>query len=399
MHRSLLEFKMETSTVDNNGTRRQANNGIAQNLPPDILHDIFSMFPLELILRCKEVCKTWYKAIKEYPSFAYLLLKRSSDHPPSYILEDIGPSTKLFFMDAADGKAREIRLDPVEMRPRSSWNGLLLCVAPRPNLHPTMVCNPITKEQIVLPEIDVPAVPENQVGIGFDPSINKYKVARMYPLGKNEEDKHSLCEIITLGENSWRKMGLPFKVLPIKTGRAIFWEGALHWICSGKEERRKIDVIKEVCILRFDISKEVFDLVPTPFSIITTTSTHLSYKFQLLDLAGSLTLVDLQEAEKFSLCQYKRSEAGGIHQERCFSFDLKPLGKRLQFYSLFGAVDPDKLLLKVSIIEENEGVLPDKIVVYSPEKERFSYLEMRGTPKSFLPTSFRPSLVSIQATL
>ncbi|KAJ4834333.1 hypothetical protein Tsubulata_048667 [Turnera subulata] len=245
---------METSTStvgENNSTEPEANKGIAQNLPQEIVEEILSRLPIESIMRCTRVCKSWCKAIKD-PSFVKLQLKRSRDQQLSYVLQDTGrrrfssrwsqSGGKLYFLGTTEGeKVKELCKIPllggssVERRSISSCNGLL-CIAPTHDSEtPIVVCNPITKEHLVLPKTDQDGHEGfgNQVGIGFDASTNKYKVARMYNLTTNDNQSYSFFEIITVGEEkSWRKIGLPlngFKVIPTESGGAVFWEGALHW--------------------------------------------------------------------------------------------------------------------------------------------------------------------------
>ncbi|KAJ4841022.1 hypothetical protein Tsubulata_044438 [Turnera subulata] len=386
-----------------NNTTAQANKASADNLPHVILEDILSRLPALSILTCRRVCKTWCKVTKDQ-SFVNLQLKRSSDQPPSYVLHSKF-LCELFFVGTEDTKARELCKNTLRifrfMRIMSSCNGLL-CIAPDIlDGYPTVVSNPITEEHIVLPEADDGRYGfANQVGLGFDPITNKYKVASIFNVLENGNKKRCLCEIITLGENSWRKIDLPFEVLPLRMQGAAFWEGALHWICSGKEEETTCGLRKEVCILRLDITREEFCLISTRFSFFPgEDEEERSCMFQLLDLAGLLTLV-VDVSGCISLSQFKRSETNGICEERFLSIGTymraEEPAKAWQ-YHLFGAVGPDKLLLRVC--ENRKGSLaPHKIVLYFPQEDRFSNLEISGIPLEFMATSFRPSFVSIQAT-
>ncbi|KAJ4826876.1 hypothetical protein Tsubulata_032456 [Turnera subulata] len=426
-----LQSRRETSTAGENDTKTEASNGIVQNLPQEIVEEILSRLPIESIMTCRRVCKSWCKAIKD-PSFVNLQLKRSRDQPPSYVLQDTGrrfirrwsqSGGKLFFLGTTEGeKAKELCNIPllggsVTRRSISSCNGLL-CIAPtdeddESETPPIVVCNPITKEHTVLPKPeDIGQYGfENQVGIGFDPSTNKYKVARIYYLAMNDNESHCFCEIITLGEkNSWRKIDLPFEVLPLESGGAVFWEGALHWICSSeKEERISGYIFMKVCILRLDMSKEEFHLIPTA-------SLSLGYdKYQLLELAGSLILEGLVWGHPtINLLQLKRSMTGEIRVVRYFVFGRNRLVEDAPYYCTLSVpwkqfskiIDEDEeewnvpncKLLSVVSNEKDWKIWPNKFMFWFPGEERYAYQQVRGIPKSFIPSSFRPTLVSIQPT-
>ncbi|XAR63832.1 hypothetical protein NMG60_11023936 [Bertholletia excelsa] len=54
----LMGSKRENSTNCNG-----QDSNAAANLPDDIISDILARLPIEPILRCKVVCKTWYAGI------------------------------------------------------------------------------------------------------------------------------------------------------------------------------------------------------------------------------------------------------------------------------------------------------------------------------------------------
>ncbi|KAJ4823548.1 hypothetical protein Tsubulata_050980 [Turnera subulata] len=457
---------MKTSIVgENNSTEPEANNGIVQNLPQEIVEEILSWLPIESIMTCRRVCKSWCKTIKD-PSFVNLQLKRSRDQPLSYVLQDTGigrfssrwsqSGGKLFFLGTTEGeKAKELSKIPllgggsVKRRSISSCNGLL-CIAPTDDSEtPIVVCNPITKEHTVLPK------PEdigqygfgNQVGIGFDASSNKYKVARMYYLTANDNESYSFCEIITVGEDkSWRKIDLPFnggfKVIPTESGGAVFWEGALHWICVHVEDRQWAALF----ILRFDISKEEFQFIQRHYKLAAS---GRGKKLQLLELEGSLILEELTlqhpsigwQHGTIRVFRFRKSvTTGEICDDRIslygnytppeedpphytLSDTLNPYKQLLSMVSnrvkdpkFSPDIIPDKLysrdvnkeevwkmkishkLLSVASNEEYWKVSPNKIMFWFPGEERYAHQEVQGIPKSFIPSGFRPTLVSIYST-
>ncbi|KAJ4840203.1 hypothetical protein Tsubulata_002954 [Turnera subulata] len=343
---------------------------------------------------------------------------------------------KLFFLGTTeDEKAKELCNIPllggsVTRRSISSCNGLL-CIAPTDEdddseTPPIVVCNPITKEHTFLPKTeDGQEGFWNKVGIGFDASTNKYKVARIYYLTMNDNESRWFCEIITIGEEkSWRKIDLPFNVIPLEeSGGAVFWEGALHWICMGEWGA--------LFILRFDISKEEFQLIEAPFNCSACACSGV--KFQLLELGGSLIVEELIWQHPTIRGQYgtirvyrfrKSVTTGEIRADRIsvfgeslpknpkFSPDIIPC-KRFSLhynieenwkipYKLVNVASDEEYipykLLSAASNEEYWKVSPNKILCWFPGEERYAHQEVQGIPKSFIPSGFRPTLVSIYST-
>ncbi|OMO73637.1 hypothetical protein COLO4_26961 [Corchorus olitorius] len=141
-----------------------------------------------------------------------------------------------------------------------SCNGLVLLSAlSLEGLDELWLWPPFTRQRKKLP--DCPRCCYIEVGLGYDPLTNDYKVVQIPACCEcNEED--SLNCVFSLASNTWRQLQLPFPL--IRTIRGIYWnavflDGALHWMSHSDHELTII-----ITIVSFDVSKEEFnvDLIP-----------------------------------------------------------------------------------------------------------------------------------------
>ncbi|KAA8541070.1 hypothetical protein F0562_025033 [Nyssa sinensis] len=166
-----------------------------------------------------------------------------------------------------------------------SCNGFL-CMASERSPNPVIICNPITREQICLPE----SVPDfsffdHHIGLGYDLSTMKYKVVRMYM----ENSEFNRFWIITLGESSWRQLDAPYRVLFWGIVGPIYCEGALYWIIDKVSHS-----VGNEYILVLDLSDEEFRTIMNPSNIRMPMYNPNLYdgNLQLLNLAGIITLIE-----------------------------------------------------------------------------------------------------------
>ncbi|XP_026420752.1 F-box protein DOR-like [Papaver somniferum] len=130
-----------------------------------------------------------------------------------------------------------------------SCNGLI-CLDRHPFLgaQPHCICNPITKEYIVLPEIktgycDPSWSIEFTSGFGYVSSTNEYKVVGIY----RSEPRPMEVYVYTLGSgNGWRNVDSQFSCT-IHWDQGAFVNGAIYWMCNELE-----------IILAFDLAEEKF---------------------------------------------------------------------------------------------------------------------------------------------
>ncbi|XP_026377813.1 F-box protein At3g07870-like [Papaver somniferum] len=90
------------------------------------------------------------------------------------------------------------------------------------------ICNPATREYIVLPKFEGKDMLDLLTGFGYIPSTNQYKVVRIH---NTERDPNvGIIQVYTLGSGiGWRNAGtIDIKCVPRCTG--AFANGALHWV-------------------------------------------------------------------------------------------------------------------------------------------------------------------------
>ncbi|OVA07867.1 F-box domain [Macleaya cordata] len=284
-------------------------------LPAEIISEILSRLPTESVLQCRRVCKTW-RTLLQHPYFAHMHLHRLLQlddhkyHNHSNVAAKGGLSFLFgMFYDEEGGKQlhygeyegksyktlRRINQPLINMRYKivGSCNGLI-CICENKQrsgiYEPLYICNPINREYVNLPRLNINN--ENKVermvcGFGYHPSLNEYKVVRIYysldqPLGRvhvytlgSGSQWRDIGEITySLRHCSWNEQFLPFPV-------SIFVNGAVHWL--DHEEK----------IVAFDLADEVFHLLPSPPCVLSV----FEY-FQLRVLGGCLCVLHYMDHGK-----------------------------------------------------------------------------------------------------
>ncbi|KAJ4957871.1 hypothetical protein NE237_024982 [Protea cynaroides] len=243
-----------------------------KHLPCEIVSDILSRLPIECLMQFKSVCKSWFSLIED-PSFIELQLKKSKSRPHRFILWDEGNADKVLLLDRDEGrkdmwKPKDIDLEyTIKYEEKEnklvfsifgSCNGLLCMVSffrygCCSMFYGIFICNPITKECLMLPVGSGIFFYDGQIGFGVD-STGKYKLIQIYrKLGTDVHDNYEMKgEIITLGENYSRcdARGM----CPTIEGM-VFINGVLCCIVRKPTTR---EVRDQPIILVFDLDDEKF---------------------------------------------------------------------------------------------------------------------------------------------
>ncbi|XP_026443286.1 F-box protein CPR1-like [Papaver somniferum] len=234
-------------------------------LPMEIIYDILTRIPAELVLDCKSVSKTWRNLIQD-PSFSKMHVNRLNHHVESGefgFLALESDMRRLYYFEYIENHEkridgiRRINLTPPLKCDKfvGSVNGLI-CLYEWSDTDRFCICNPLTKEYVFLPELmQKPGQYCSWVGFGYHPSTNEYKVVRVHEL--KTEPSFGEVMVYTLGSGSgWRSIGkfhLKFNHSCYSVN-GIFVDGALHW----KD--------REGMILVFDLADENFraHVLPPP---------------------------------------------------------------------------------------------------------------------------------------
>ncbi|XP_026383342.1 F-box protein At3g07870-like [Papaver somniferum] len=318
------------------------------SLPEDIITDILSRLPAVFLLSLKQVCKTW-RDLLVGPNFARIHLRRQQ-YVDQGITHDASISNNykvsfLCFLESTENQYQQSihyreylddeNLENLSNRkftinfkglPVDSCNGLICfssvnrlhCVEESPietssevqefpietrteyrvpNLKqftyvhndPTYIFNPVTGEELRLPELLVPdTIVGHQltlsVGFGYLPSTGEYKVVRIYYQPKDvlkyDRTPVGKVQVYTLGGESsssghWRnKCDIPYH---FGQSDGVFFNGALHWVQYGHGDRERI--------MAFDLGTEEFFVVKSPPDCFQGDSAH---GYELCRLGGCL---------------------------------------------------------------------------------------------------------------
>ncbi|XP_026420002.1 putative F-box protein At3g10430 [Papaver somniferum] len=182
--------------------------------------DILSREPAESILESKLVCKTWNHLVSHHPSFYKMYLHHLSTTGDSgklsFIaltkLADENEKFQYFKYDQNHESTTPIRrITRINFTPPvwrfnfvGSCNGLICLLW----YSSVCICNPITKEYVMLPEMEKSQCDTkyySQVsGFGYVSSTTEYKFVRIRKLDTGFVEGH----IYTLGSgNGWRNLG------------------------------------------------------------------------------------------------------------------------------------------------------------------------------------------------
>ncbi|KAM7463950.1 hypothetical protein LguiA_032071 [Lonicera macranthoides] len=413
---------------------KRGNRNTFETLAPEIISEILCRLPIEWILRCKSVCKTWHTLIKDH-YFVKLQLSRSNNQPSSQVIVEsweysqhissCGVS-KLYLLSLEDCKSREIQGFP--LADVNSCPGLLImcffdgliCVAPDKDLDPVVIYNPLIRgDYIVLPKTEVGKVyiALHRVTLGFDPSINKYKAVRMLNYSVNSY-YDSMCEVITIGEeNSWRRVVAPYAGLiePLCRG-GVFHHGSIYWIIDKFRifhgESSTSSRSREF-ILEFDVTKEVFGAVSFPPSVRTPKyheDREFSLNLQLQVLEGGI--LALMEYDGQLLHIWRLLKQNGTQVVGYSSYRIELPYKKASIRSLLCPSGTENLLLLQIYGSFQQGrrrrrrgspTIKEELFYYYPSnKKNNQYVNLSSLriPYScFYLWCFKPSLLSIKAAL
>ncbi|KAH7846833.1 hypothetical protein Vadar_018674 [Vaccinium darrowii] len=251
-----------------------------EKLSEDLVMEILCRLPVKSLLQFKSVCKNWY-AIIHNPTFIYLhhdrfasiaatqntdclLVKRLYNTPTA--THCLYGGVALTFVPY-ENPVHDIDLSP---------NGLdtkhlqilgpcfgVVCLTTSLALNSTIVlCNPSIKEFRVIPQPSYKNDHFCNLGFGFDPLQNDYKVVRFAVRSRNFNIKgfDEKVEIYNMRTDSWREVDTES---PVKSGflcshhLSASWNGDFYWYANRRDGG-------PAAILAFSMTDEVFKELPVP---------------------------------------------------------------------------------------------------------------------------------------
>ncbi|CAH1444700.1 unnamed protein product [Lactuca virosa] len=250
-----------------------------EDLPVHVMDNILSRLPIKTIIRCKCVCKKWLDHISD-SYFANIQLSRSPTglmihsennkfgHPSPGLLNWIEVEDKFDHHHLHHDPVMNLDLNLTSIFQKSqiklvgSVNGLLCLWQYAPESDNTYICNPITREYMILPRQqyyrESIAIIVYCFGVGS--LTREYKVIRIFqgniPHDPTSKSRPSLveAEVYTLGTGEWRSLGhAPYL---LKGFHGPFLNGHAHWIVVDEDSPEKL--------CAFDFDNETFELFPSP---------------------------------------------------------------------------------------------------------------------------------------
>ncbi|XP_052179616.1 F-box protein At5g49610-like isoform X2 [Diospyros lotus] len=344
-----------------------------------MLFEILHKLPIESILTCRAVCKTWKDHIRD-PWFIEEV--GNSCHQSMRLILKSLPGSHLTLLDIEGCRTRQIPIDEMleVLQIMCTCDGLL-CMASALNLDPVVIYNPITRERVILPSSSSSEQPisSHEVGIGFDPSSNKYKVVRAYTIS---EGRVKRFEIISLGERSWRRLNAPEGIVDCDGSGVVFYKDALYWTMNGGHS---------TLIVQFNLSHETFHMVSFPDYF---PSDHAS--LGLIEVGGCLTLVE-NTGSVIKLWRLTTANATGDNPYFSLldTYDMHVNWGRSSC-EFVCALNQESYLLQVGFRNSRDR-RQEYLTRYSPEEIQYSNLGIHGLPPSFKIVCFKPSLRPLPA--
>ncbi|CAK7331889.1 unnamed protein product [Dovyalis caffra] len=193
-------------------------------LPAEIFIDIFLSLPVETIMQCRSVCKTW-RDLLSTPYFAHLHFSKAQPRSLLFFCPCSGIKTskksKRFYCDIHSRRSSNINDATVSTPAKlnllkftdhgevvGSSNGLL-CISEIVRKNKLYICNPLTGEYVEIPgpEVEKGWHASKPIEFFYSPQKNQYKIL-MYRERKGHGFQKS-GQIFTLGSNSWRNIDIP----------------------------------------------------------------------------------------------------------------------------------------------------------------------------------------------
>ncbi|KAK3009668.1 hypothetical protein RJ639_013844 [Escallonia herrerae] len=334
------------------------------NLMAGVFCDILSRLPLESILVCKLVCKSWYAAIKD-PAFIGVHLSRSKSRliiVPQGRKEISEATIHIRLVDVEECITRRIPIHKMpwgNIKVMSSFNGLLCIGTLDGRLDPLCLWNPITGEYMRLPSSDSNQriLSEYVATVGFDSLTRRYKVFRYYKFRRG--DKESRLEILSFGQSVWR--GINVQTHGWTASGALFCNGDFYLQMGRKSAKKSWDI----CIVALDFRRENVQAIALPEN--GDKPREKKPRVEMLELEGCLALLehDRNLLKKWVLTGDKVGELY-FHENCTQIYDTKIKWDRKSFFETLRTLDEESFLWWLSTWKNING---DCFVRFSPGSE------------------------------
>ncbi|OMP04625.1 hypothetical protein COLO4_09451 [Corchorus olitorius] len=262
-------------------------------LPVEVIEEILKRLPVNSLLKCRPVCKTWNSLITD-PSFIWTHLQTSLSKPHTPLLLR-GDNKDEYFVHSDDDDfdvLKKFRFPSQRMLPPSPWfrlvgscNGLI-CLCLEYGLldfgeYKLYLWNPSIHKYITLPKPDITFLSDTSyyqhIGFGFDSETHDYKVLNLVTMvldGLDGIGETVEAYLFSLNTNSWKNITATYSY-PEYTieghSLSVFVNGILHWLGYKKGN----DGWFTNMVLGLDTSTERFLDITLPENLVGLCPTNL----------------------------------------------------------------------------------------------------------------------------
>ncbi|XP_076948101.1 F-box/kelch-repeat protein At3g23880-like [Bidens hawaiensis] len=232
---------------------------------PEIIVQILLKLPVESLLRCKSVCKSWYSLISD-PQFVKSHLAMPAGNLNRHqLVFTTGPEimkrcnlSDVFFnlsINVSDIYYSPKHIRRINVRFVGSCNGLV-CI--NDGGFGLSISNPSTRKFNILPNCEHQFRGRFWIfiyGFGYDASTDNYKVVKLSCNLKDTTNCETFVRIYSLKDGSWKEFyGFPQGFRCYGFGK--FSNGALHWSARNESQLSTI--------LSLDLATETFREILLP---------------------------------------------------------------------------------------------------------------------------------------
>ncbi|XP_058187806.1 F-box/kelch-repeat protein At3g23880-like [Rhododendron vialii] len=242
------------------------------NLSEDLLMEILCRLPVKTLLQLKSVCQNWYALIQN-PNFIYLHHYRTAsiaadENTDSLLVKrfldgGLGGGVLSFVPNEAPVEDIDISstgLDIKHLQILGPCNGVV-CLTRYGLNSPLVLCNPSVKEFRVLPQPSYKNDRRSNLGFGYDPFTDDYKVVRFAKMGMGIPTRgiDGKIEIYYSSTDSWRVVDTES---PFQSGfhcchdSYTSWNGDCFWYAYRYHNGG--------AVIMFSMTDEVFEEMPVP---------------------------------------------------------------------------------------------------------------------------------------
>ncbi|KAJ4838767.1 hypothetical protein Tsubulata_040787 [Turnera subulata] len=304
-----------------------------ESLPDDLIINILSRLPADHVLECRRVCKRW-RALTSTSSFARLQLKRATPGILAGCMNYRNPRC-IYVNSASEGLLQPMRrflnaalllddegepIPPHQLAEPNIWlltsrDGLILGRRKEPDY--VVVINPLTQEEITIPEHSNNENKAFTCGLYFHPPTKEYRMLSAFLQGNYYQ--YIIVNLPT--SSSWRALSHRFYCCPASSD-AILASGNLHWIVEHNTHILTLKMQKDdhPCansILRFNIFTENLDTMPHPEH--GTCPGPSCGQMRLLEVDGNLSL---SHRRGYSVNVWTLADYASWHWRRRYKLDL-----------------------------------------------------------------------------